>query len=187
MISWEDVEKLSRMLARKILRSGFSPEILVAISRGGFPVGRILSDELGVNYLTSMKIEYYDAPGVRRDKPLLICPITENVQGKKVLVVDDVADTGESLALAKEHLLQKDAVVKTSTLHYKPWSRIVPDYFVKKVTGWIIYPWEKRETVEYLFSTLKREGKNKDEIIRKLKAIGFAESDLRPLKHRRDG
>jgi len=150
-LSWEEVEHLCDLLARKIERSNFKPDIVVAVSRGGFPVARILCDALGLRRLASLQIEYYLAPGQTRKAPRLLYPLNADVRGKRVLIVDDVADKGESLKLARKHVKQKGAEeVKIATLHYKPWSTTVPDFHVKKVRSWIVYPWEKKETAEHL-------------------------------------
>jgi len=155
-LSWEEVEHLCTLLARKIERSSFKPDLVVAVSRGGFPVARILCDELGLQRLASLQIEYYVTPGQTRKMPRLLYPLNADVRGKRVLIVDDVADKGESLKLARKHVGEKGAEeVKIATLHYKPWSATVPDFYVKKVRSWIVYPWEKKETSKYLKKPVK--------------------------------
>jgi hypoxanthine phosphoribosyltransferase len=150
-LSWEDVEHLCDLLAGKIRRSNFRPDVVVAVSRGGFPVARILCDELELQRLASLQIEYYAAPGQAKKEPKLLYPLNADVRGKRVLIVDDVADRGESLRLARKHVEEKGAgEVKIATLHYKPWSKTVPDFYVKKVRSWIVYPWERRETSKHL-------------------------------------
>jgi len=150
-LSWEEVEYPCELLARQIKRSKFKPEVLVGISRGGFPVARILCDELELRRLASLQIEYYSAPGQTGKRPRLIYPLNADVKGKKVLLVDDVADRGDSLKLAKEHVLKRGAKkVKLATIHYKPWSKVVPDFYVRKVKAWIVYPWERKETIKQL-------------------------------------
>lgn len=150
-LSWEDVDRLCHRLALKIRRTNFRPDIMVAVSRGGFPVARILCDELGISRLASLQVEYYLAPGKTRKEPKLIYPLNADVRGKRVLVVDDVADRGESLKIAEKHVKKKGAKeVKTATLHYKPWSVKTPDFYLQEVRSWIVYPWEKRETARQL-------------------------------------
>jgi len=69
-----------------------------------------------------------------------------------VLVVDDVADTGRSLKLVKEHVVQGGArVVKVATLFQKPWSALKPDYFEKETENWVVFPWDLKETVRGVF------------------------------------
>jgi hypoxanthine phosphoribosyltransferase len=150
-LDWENVDRLCRILARKIKRAGFSPDVVVGISRGGFPVARILCDELGIRRLASLQIEYYSAPNQTRKKPVLLYPLNADVRGKRVLIVDDVADRGESLELAKKHVKEKGAKeIRLATVHYKPWSKVVPDFYVRTVKSWIVYPWERKETQSQL-------------------------------------
>jgi len=149
-LSWNEVDRLCRSLAEKI-RGKFAPDLIVGISRGGFPVARILCDELGVRRLASLQIEYYSSPGKTKKKPVLLYPLNADVKGKRVLIVDDVADRGESLKLAKKHVSERGAKeIKLATIHYKPWSTVVPDFYVKEVKSWIVYPWERKETTEQL-------------------------------------
>jgi hypoxanthine phosphoribosyltransferase len=156
-LTWDEVDRLCRSLARKIKRGGFSPDLVVGISRGGFPVARILCDELGIRKLASLQIEYYSSPGKTRKEPVLLYPLNADVKGKKVLIVDDVADRGESLKLAKKHVGEKGAKeIKIATIHYKPWSVTIPDFYVKKVKSWIVYPWERKETAEILGGKINR-------------------------------
>jgi hypothetical protein len=69
-----------------------------------------------------------------------------DLKGKKVLLVDDIADSGRSLAVAKDYITKKGAKeVRTATLHYKPESASKPDYFVVTTTAWVVYPWERHE------------------------------------------
>jgi len=87
------------------------------------------------------------------------------VKNKKVLVVDDVADTGRSLLLVRQHLLENGAKeVKVATIYYKPWSKIIPDYYERKTNCWIIFPWERRETVRNVLEKLMKKGKTVEEV-----------------------
>ncbi len=148
-LTWSEVDRMARKLGEKIKKSGFEPDSIVAISRGGFPVARILSDELGTLLLSSLQVRFYRAPGKTEKRAEIVCPLNLNVRGQKVLVVDDVSDTGESLALAVRHVeAKRPEQLRTATLHYKPWSRFRPHYFVKETRSWVVYPWERKETLE---------------------------------------
>lgn len=138
-------------LARKILRSGYKFDVIVAIGRGGWVPARYVADYLGnVLALAHMKVEHYT--GIAKVKKAKITePVSTNVKGKRVLLIDDVPDTGDSIVIAKEHLLKKHArEVRVATLHYKPWSIFRPEYFVKETRCWVIYPWMRKENLEEL-------------------------------------
>jgi len=126
--------------------SELNPDILVGVSRGGLVPVRILSDKLGINKLGILGIQFYKKVGETKDFPEITHDMPVNIEGKKVLVIDDVADTGKSLVAARDYLSRKGAAeIKTATLHYKPTSIIKPDYFVGVTTAWIVYPWEQYE------------------------------------------
>ena len=96
------------------------------------------------------------------------------VEGKKVLVVDDVADTGKSLALVKTHLKEEGATeMKIATIYYKPWSIVVPDWFERKTSRWIIFPWERKETVKSVIKQFREQGKSIEEAREKLVSSGL--------------
>ncbi len=144
LISWERFYDLSRQLARTIHSSWFRPDIIVAIGRGGYLPARIVSDYLNVFDLASLKIEHYYA--VHRQKLARIrYPLTAEVEGRRVLLVDDVTDSGETFHLASRHLRERGepAELKTAVLHHKSVSDFAPDYYAEEVTAWrwIVYPW----------------------------------------------
>ena len=72
--------------------------------------------------------------------------------------MDDVSDQGDSL-MAMVDLLQRDgaAQVKTATIHFKPWSKLKPDFFVVETDSWIIYPWELYESIRLILEKGKDE------------------------------
>lgn len=145
--SWEEIEKLTEKLAKKIKKSGFKFDWIVGISRGGLIPARLISDYLDFQQLAFIRIEFYKTIGKTKDFPRIVQPVNVNVKGKNVLIVDDVADTGRSLMVAKESIKRKGAKeVRIATLHYKPMSTIKPDFYAAQTTAWIVYPWEKKET-----------------------------------------
>ncbi|MCX8182589.1 MAG: phosphoribosyltransferase [Candidatus Methanomethyliaceae archaeon] len=161
-------------LANKISESNFTPEMIVGIARGGWVVARILSDLLNVRDLASLKIEFYKAIGEKDRKPRITQPVSESPAGKLVLIADDVADTGESLMLAKEHISSQGAKeTKVATIHYKPWSKMKPDYYASLTDAWIIYPWEIRETIENLIKIWREETKDPLELRSRLASTGL--------------
>ncbi len=146
----------------------------MGIARGGWVVARILSDPLDVSDLASLKIEFYKSIGEKERKPRIAQPVSESPAGKVVLIADDVADTGESLILAKEHITSQGArEARLATIHYKPWSKIKPDYYTSVTDAWIIYPWEIRETIEHLIKIWREETKDPLELRSRLASTGI--------------
>lgn len=143
-VSWNKIATMCKDLVKKM---DFKPDILVGISRGGLVPVRILSDLLDNQNVTIIKIEFYKTINETSGFPKISQPLSVDVKGKKVLLVDDVSDTGRSLAVAKDHMHRSGAgEVRVATLHYKPHSTFKPDYFVGQTSAWIVYPWEVHET-----------------------------------------
>lgn len=173
-LGWEDVQRLSEKVADNIKASGFRPDLIVAVSRGGFDPARILCDQLSVKLLASLQIDYYEDVGRRRENPEIVFPLNADVSGKVTLIVDDVSDSGASLRVAKEHVDEHGASeVKVATLHIKPWSNFVPDFYAEQVDAWIVYPWEPRETLISMAEKLRGNGLGEPELRRRLVEIGF--------------
>jgi uncharacterized protein len=144
--------------AQKIQNQPYKPEILVAIARGGLIPARIIADLLEMRTFESIQIEFYSGINQTRLEPTLRQTLTTNIVGKKVLLVDDIADKGESLKLAKAHLQQKGpSQIKTTTLYYKPQSITIPDFYEKQTTNWVVFPWETKETLRKIIQ--KQQGK----------------------------
>lgn len=180
MLTWEDVQRLSEAVAKKISDSGFKVDVIIAVSRGGFDPARIISDQLEVRNLASLQIVYYDGLNMRRKIPEVQYPLNADVRGLKTLVVDDVADSGNSLNVVKEYVERQGATdVKIATLHLKPWSDFKPDFYADTVDSWIIYPWELKESLLDLIEKLTDEGCPQEQLIRRLMKIGFTEEQIR--------
>lgn len=143
-ISWEAAVKYCEELAEKTKE--FKPDMIVGISRGGLVPARILSDMLDIKSVGVVGMVFYTKVGETEDAPKITQELAMDLKGKRILLVDDVADTGKSLAAAKEYLEGKGAgEIKTAALHYKPKSILKPDYYYETTTAWIVYPWERYE------------------------------------------
>ncbi|MCW4013257.1 MAG: phosphoribosyltransferase [Candidatus Bathyarchaeota archaeon] len=179
-LTWDDVQRLAEKTADKIKEDGFTPDIMIAISRGGFDPARIISDQLSIRKLASIQIIYYSSVNEKMKEPQVLFPLNAQIKGLKVLVVDDVSDSGHSLLAAKEYTKDMGAeVVKVATLHHKPWSKYKPDYFAEVVDQWILYPWEPNESIQDLVQMLSDSGLAKEEIPKKLREIGYTEHELK--------
>lgn len=168
---WNEIYDGCIALADQIKRNGFNPEIIVGVARGGWIPARILSDLLGNTFVASIKVEFYKGVAETAKKPVVSQQVSTSVAGKRVLVVDDVADTGGSLVTVRQNLLSRGASeVKIATLHYKPKSILRPDFYVKETSAWIVYPHERYEFVENRVAKFKAQGKSmsgaKEELVR---------------------
>jgi len=137
------IQNLSRRLAQLIQADQFSPDIVIAIARGGFVPARLLCDYLEIYNLSCIRIVHYTGTEISGQARLSI-PLNIDIRGMTVLLVDDVDDTGDTLQLALAHLHEfQPATVRVAVLHHKIISSVVPDYFAVRVSRWrwITYPW----------------------------------------------
>jgi len=182
-LNWGDVQMLSEKVAEKIKACGFKPDLIVAVSRGGFDPARILCDQLGIRRLACLQVEYYSGVNQKLDHPRVVYPLNADVGGLHVLVVDDVSDTGVSLRFVRDYVLDRGATeVKIAVLHIKTWTDFMPDFFAEQVDSWIVYPWEPLETICSLAGKLKEEGLSDVEVKSRLEEIGFSTDMINRLK-----
>jgi len=145
MIGWEYAYSLAKRLAHNIRSSGFKPDLVIGIARGGLVPARIVCDFLHQKDLASIKAEHWGIAsmlGKAKIKYSLPCEI--EISGKRILVVDDVVDTGETYSVILDYFKEKGACeIRTAALHYKTSSKFIPDYWGEKHEDWkwIIYPW----------------------------------------------
>jgi hypoxanthine phosphoribosyltransferase len=160
VLTWNRTYDVLLGLTRKIVDTGFVPNVIVGVSRGGWIPARVLCDLLSSPVLANIGVEFYQGVGKTRRRPRLTQPLSTEVSRRKVLVVDEIADTGKTLKLAKDHIIKAGAEeVRTVTLYTKPWSAIQPDYYGKKTSRWIVFPWETRETIRSIAKGSKWENK----------------------------
>jgi hypoxanthine phosphoribosyltransferase len=171
--TWNLVYKMLLNLAEKIRKDGFKPDVIVGVSRGGWPPARVLSDLLDNPNIANVRAEFYLGVAETKGEPVLTQPVSVDVAGKRVLVVDEIADTGKSLKAVKEHLMASGAVdVKIATVYYKPWSIVKPDYYERETRRWVVFPWETKETVNKIVKKCKETGKPIEGEVAKLIAAG---------------
>lgn len=146
--NWSQIYAMLLSQAGKIRRSGFIPDVIVGVTRGGWVPARVLSDLLGIHALATIRAEFYLGVAETQNAPVVTQGVSADVTEKKVLLVDDVADTGKSLRLAVEHLKQHGASeIRVASVYLKPLSVVTPDYWEKETRGWVVFPWDAKETI----------------------------------------
>jgi hypoxanthine phosphoribosyltransferase len=172
--TWDKIYEFLVNLAEKIREDKFKPDVIVGVSRGGWPAARVMSDLLENPEIANVKAEFYLGVAETKGEPLITQPVSVSVRNKKVLLMDDVADTGKSLRLVRAHLKEKGAAeVKVATIYYKPWSVVIPDYYEKETRSWIIFPWERKETIRNIIKRYKKEEKSVEDAKDKLVSSGL--------------
>jgi hypoxanthine phosphoribosyltransferase len=173
--TWNQIYNMLLNLADKIRKDKFKPDIIVGVSRGGWPPARVLSDLMNIPNLANVRAEFYVGVAETKDEPVLTQPVSMPLTGKNVLVVDEIADSGKSLRLVVKHIAEQDAEkIKVATIYYKPWSIVKPDYYEKETRSWVVFPWEIKETVRKIVKRCRERGKSLEEETEKLVKAGIA-------------
>ena len=143
--NWDYIYNLCRDVSNDVKDSGYKPDMIIALARGGWFAGRVLCDFLSLDDLTSLKIEHYTGAAIAGEEPQIKYPLSNaTVTGKNVLIVDDITDTGKSMVHAKNYVLKQNPKdVRTATLQYLYTSEVEPDYCGEKLEdwAWVVYPW----------------------------------------------
>ncbi|MBX3098213.1 MAG: phosphoribosyltransferase [Salinibacterium sp.] len=142
-LSYEAFGVASRDLALDILRSGFEPEVVVAIARGGLLLAGSIAYALGIKNCGAVNAEFYTGVGTRLPEPIMMPPLLDeaSILGKRVLLVDDVSDSGRTLAMVVNLLEAAGADLRTVVLYTKPGTVYEPTYSWKRTDKWINFPW----------------------------------------------
>ncbi|MHA1934767.1 MAG: phosphoribosyltransferase [Candidatus Thorarchaeota archaeon] len=153
VLDYDDIANYAYQTSLKIKESGWKPEAIVGIARGGWVHARIQCDLLGVKNLFSVKVDHWGVTATRDGKAKISCELVGDIKDMKVLIVDDITDTGESLTLATNHIIEtgQPEDVKSATLMHIVGSTYVPDYYGVEVTwAWEIWPWNFYEDLNAL-------------------------------------
>ncbi len=175
LASWEEIERWAKEGAWKVLEEGWTPDVVVGLARGGWVAARLYCDYLGVKDLVSLKVEHWGVTATPDGKAKLKYGSNYNLEGKRVLIVDDISDTGESLTLAKNYVeSQKPAEIRVATLLTIRGSRFKPDYYDEEIDwAWIVFPWNFVEDMINLVNNLfeEKEVLTTDEIVELFKEL----------------
>lgn len=142
-LTWELFGSASRELAQEVAADGFVPDLILSIARGGLFVAGALGYALDVKNLHVMNVEFYTGVDQRLDLPVMLPPVPNVVDltHKKVLVADDVADTGATLKLVRDFCADHVADVRCAVVYEKPASTVKCEYVWKRTDRWINFPW----------------------------------------------
>lgn len=149
ILTWQLFGDASRELSRTIVASGFVPDVVVAIARGGLLPAGALAYGIGAKNCGAINVEFYTGIGTVLDAPEVLPPVLDlaYLTGRRVLLVDDVADSGRTLDLAVKLLVSRGAEVRSVTIYTKPTTIIEPDFAWKATDRWINFPWSADGTV----------------------------------------
>jgi hypothetical protein len=146
---WDDLGTATRDLARRVADDDYDPDMILSIARGGLLVGAALGYALSVKNVYTMNVEYYTGVDERLEVPRILPPAPDfvDLQDAKILIADDVCDTGHTLESVQEFCSGKVAEVRIAVLYEKPHSVVACDYVWKRTDRWINFPWSSQEPV----------------------------------------
>ena len=167
LVTWDEVVEWCRRLSKLIVDSGWIPDVIVAVARGGYVPARLLCDFLDIHDLVSIQVLHWGRAAEITAKAHVKHPYTLDMTGKRVLIVDDICDTGDSLIVAREFIEKnwKPSEIRIATMQWiSPVAKIKPDYFVDEVKEWIWYqyPWTRLEDTINFFEKIIQEGREKE-------------------------
>ena len=148
-MTWDELGRGTRELAAQIAAAGYRPDLIVGIARGGLLVSGALSYALDVKNSFTMNVEFYTGVDERLPVPMLLPPVPElvDLQDARMLIADDVADTGLTLRLVKDFCAGKVGEVRCAVLYEKPRAVVNCEYVWRRTDRWIDFPWSADEPV----------------------------------------
>jgi uncharacterized protein len=173
--TWADLEAWTGAIAAKVRAAGRIPEVVVGLTRGGWVPARLVTDHLGVKRLLALRTTHWGVTATKDGHAALAERLSGPVQDATVLVVDDITDTGESLALAVDHVRTdgRPSRLETATCLHTSDSKFRPDYFAEEVPkerwAWVVFPWTYWEDVRALSARALPEGKDAAGVTRVLR------------------
>ncbi len=179
IIGWEELRSKTFVLSQKILSAHLQLDLIVAIARGGLMIAQLLSDGLGLPIAAFTVESYKNFQQVFL--PLITHGLTSSLKRKKILLVDDISDTGKTFLRALDYLEELGAHksnVTTCALVLKPDSVYKPHYFIEETSVWVIFPYEVRETITQLVPVWKKDKVSTEETRRRFTSLGFPENQI---------
>lgn len=172
--NWNQLGDLSFKLAKQILKSGHQYDRLIVIAKGGLTWSRTLADYLQIPDIETIRVKLYRGIGKTFKKPQILQPLKADIEGERVLLFDDVADSGQTLEFVEKLLKKQGAkTIDTAALFYKPSSKTIPDYFDHQTDAWIVFPHEIREFIEETSTEWLEKGLTKKQVL-----LRFTKLDL---------
>jgi len=146
-LTWTQIEDLAIRLADRLPTSY---DVMLVITRGGMVPACIISERLNLRNILVAAVMFYTAQERTLDKPIFLqFPGDPLLNKRRVLIVDDVWDSGRTIMAVRERVRQAGGYPETAVLHYKPrrtaYSDSRPDFYVDETDAWIVYPWDVGE------------------------------------------
>jgi len=186
--TWADVDRWADRLAEQVRGANAVPETIVALSRGGWVPGRLLCDRLGVHRLLSLRAQHWGVTATRDGSAQLTEGLSGSTRGERVLVVDDITDTGDSLRLATEHVAtQAPSRLESAAFLHIAHSKFRPTYFAEEIPRdqwvWVVFPWNYWEDLAALAGRAAEHGRGVAAVRETLRVRAGLDVPLEDLEH----
>lgn len=143
IVSWDDLDAMVGTLAEKV---GGEYDVVLVVTRGGLVPAGMLAYRLGFRDILVAAVVFYDDAGQTAEHPTFFqFPSDPLLHDRRVLIVDEVWDTGTTIAAVVERVLLAGGLPTTAVLHYKPARSkvdLVPDHYVVATDDWVVYPFK---------------------------------------------
>ncbi len=162
-VSWQKLHSTTHSLTEKIQKKANKLDLIVGIARGGLTIAHIASDFLNLPVASFTISSYKDFK--QQQMSDISYHVGGDLKGKHILLIDDVSDTGKTFVRGIKYLTELGAAsITTASPYIKPWTHHFPDFYVKSVDEWIVFPYDMRETVKAISTMMKRKNITEKEI-----------------------
>ncbi|MBB6629566.1 phosphoribosyltransferase [Nocardioides sp. KIGAM211] len=143
ILTWPMFGTSVREIAQQVVDDGYEPDLVLSIARGGLALGMGLGYALSVKNLSVINVEFYTGVDQRLEMPIVLPPTPDvvDLSGLKVLIADDVADTGRTLEIVQDFCADHVAEARVAVVYEKPQSVVRPAYVWRRTEAWIDFPW----------------------------------------------
>jgi len=177
-VSWKQLHDLTNQLADKIAADNHKIDLIVGIARGGLTISHIVSDFLQLSVASFTISSYKDL--VQQELSEITYHVGANLSGKHILLIDDISDTGKTFTRGIHYLKELGAEqVTTASPFIRVGSTYLPNYHILEMKDeWVVFPYDIRDTVEDVGGFMKKEGKTKVEIEKKLSELDIQQKQI---------
>lgn len=144
IVSWDELDRLIAELAARLVGEHF--DLMLAITRGGLVPAGMLAYRLRIRNILVAAVEFYDDHGQPGPHPTFLqFPADPLLRGQRILIVDEVWDSGTTIHAVSERVRQAGGIPTTAVLHWKPTHSVVPgepDVHAVTTDAWVVYPFK---------------------------------------------
>ena len=182
-IDWGEMGQYIYELAGKILPHEKKFDRIIALATGGLTMSRALKDLLQIPRHSTIQISFYTGVGERSAMPVISQSVATNIEGERILIFDDINETGGSLKTAKQYCEMRGAKeIVTATIFQKPHTQFPSDYYAKGENCWLLLPDEIREMGQLLTAKWRKQGLTDKQVETRLKKVGFSQEHIEFIK-----